>query len=96
LTQDLGETEAADGYDGEESEPPWVPVTPGEVAGLMASYREARVWAERIRRGLAVRMRPEQMPTVAGTVGVDGEPMVCIDAPRPPGRDGEDGSGAVA
>jgi hypothetical protein len=71
-------------------------VTPGEVAGLMASYREARVWAERIQRGLAARMRPEQMPTVAAKVGVDGQPMVCIDAPRRPGRDDEDGSGAVA
>lgn len=45
----------AEGFDPEESVPPWIPVRLDEVVGLLAAYRLARAEVERIRRGLAGR-----------------------------------------
>jgi hypothetical protein len=72
-----------------------MPVMSGEVAGLLASYREARATAERVRRGLTQRTRAEQLPEVVASVDADGRPVVYVD--RSGLRvSGEGGPGATA
>jgi hypothetical protein len=96
MALESGEVDGVDGCGGEESWPPWVLVSPEDVAGLLAAYREACREAGRVRESLPVGTGSGRLPEVVASVDVEGRPVVHVDRSGRPDREGGSGSGAAA
>jgi hypothetical protein len=59
--------------------PPWQSVSPGELAGLMAAYHQARAVTEELRDALAAAGLPgEEFPELSGCVDGHGRAVIRI------------------
>jgi hypothetical protein len=59
--------------------PPWQPVRPRDIAGLLAAYRQARLLADELRTALlGVGLSDEALPELCGSVDAQGRPVVVL------------------
>jgi hypothetical protein len=59
--------------------PPWQPVTPDQVAGLLGSYRRAQILAAELRGALvAAGLEAGEVPGLCGSVDAHGRPVVVL------------------